>query len=197
MCRSEEGDPGLEASTCVGCASPCIDIDSEKHYWRNLMSRSKGVLYYGYAGLVISYFFFYLFYAGNWWYYLSGIWAHEPGQLDHLLSPGFYVMGSALPIPKLLAVPLTLGAGILAACLLGFTLERVIHANLLRRGSTLTRETVRHRMLSVTTFLIFNFYFIFSGHNFLYLLPVPLPTYAAVALGCLSSFWLMRTWPRS
>ena len=66
-------------------------------------------LRYGYVGLVIGYFGYYYLYAGNWDYYVSGAWARQTDQLSTLLDPGFYLFGQAINIPKIVAVPITLG----------------------------------------------------------------------------------------
>ena len=61
------------------------------------------------SGLVVGYFSYYYLYAGSWDYYISGAWARQPDQLSSLLSPGFYLFGYSINIPKLVAVPITLG----------------------------------------------------------------------------------------
>ncbi|MEP0776830.1 4Fe-4S binding protein [Microcoleus sp. ZQ-A2] len=196
MCRIVTKD-GKEQSACVACQSPCIDIDAERVYWQSIDTPEQQWIYYGYVGLVIGYFVYYYLYAGNWNYYFSGVWAHENNQLATLLSPGFYLFDRAIGIPKLLAVPLTLGAFTIAGYKLGQKLEKHYKAYLRRRQQFISQEQVRHRMFTLCTFAIFNFFFIFGGRPFILLLPVPIQYLYTVGLTLLSTLWLSRTWERS
>ena len=106
MCRTTTD--GKEQSACVACQNPCIDIDSERSYWDGVEKPESKFLYYSYLGLVVGYFFYYYLYAGNWDYYFSGAWAMEGNSIQKLLSAGFYLYGQGIPVPKLIAVPITL-----------------------------------------------------------------------------------------
>jgi hypothetical protein len=197
MCRTLPSDDGLEKSNCVACKSNCIDIDAEKKYWLELMEPRKQQLAYGYAGLVIGYFAYYFFYSGNWWYYFSGLWSHEADQNANLLKSGLYLAGHTLPIPKLLAVPLVIGLSIVIVYWLGVRIESTLVERLQRGPSPLTPETVRHRCLTVVTVAIFNLFFVFGGHSFLYMLPHFFHVYVPAILCGLSGLWLYRTWKRT
>lgn len=196
MCRTVTTE-GKEQSACVACQSPCIDIDAERAYWQNITAPEQQQIYYGYVGLVIGYFTYYYLYAGNWNYYFSGVWAFENNQLATLLSPGFYLFGQTIAIPKLLAVPLTLGVFTIAGYWLGRKLEKYYKADLRQRQQFLSQEQVRHRMFTLCTFLVFNFFFIFGGRPLILLLPVPIQYLYTVALAVISTQWLVRTWQRS
>jgi polyferredoxin len=196
MCRIVTKD-GKEQSACVACQSPCIDIDAERAYWQSINTPEQQRLYYGYVGLVIGYFVYYYLYAGNWNYYFSGVWAYENNQLATLLSPGVYLFNRAIGIPKLLAVPLTLGAFTIVGYKLGQKLEKHYKAYLLRRQQFLSQAQVRHRMFTLCTFAIFNFFFIFGGRPFILLLPVLIQYLYTIGLILLSTLWLARTWGRS
>lgn len=115
---------GKQQSACVACQSPCIDIDAERAYWAKITTPNAQRLYYSYAGLVFGYFIYYYLYAGNWNYYFSGIWTHQGSQLATLLSPGFYLFGTAIAVLKLIAAPLTLGIGTIAGYKIGCLLEK-------------------------------------------------------------------------
>jgi hypothetical protein len=203
MCRTVASPGAPEKSACVACKANCIDIDAEKTYWLSLMQPDRQRLYYGYAGLVVAYFAYYFLYAGNWAYYFSGLWSHEADQHAHLLDSGFavglglVVGGHTLILPKLLAVPLVLGGGALG----GYALGRLGEALLARRQRAslqpLSREMLRHRCFTLTTFGIFNFFFVFGGYNLRALLPAGLAAYIPVLLSGLSALWLYRTWYRS
>ncbi len=201
MCRITVAEGLDEKSNCVACKSDCIDIDAEKTYWKTLMHPVKQRQYYGYAGIVAAYFSYYYVYAGNWWYYLSGVWSHEPDQLSNLLHSGVYLAAHPLGIPKLVAVPLFLGFGALSGYGLGVGVERLLLSAVKRRLPHVNRvelaERMRHVCFSLTTFMTFNLFFLFGGHNFLYMLPKPLPNLVQIFLGATSGMWLYRTLKRT
>jgi hypothetical protein len=190
MCRTVEN--GQEQSACVGCKSPCLDIDSERAYWHQLGHQpGRRFVQYGYLGLVLGYFVYYGLYAGNFQYYFSGVWSHERDQVDHLWDAGFYLWGNAIDIPKLYAVPLTLGGFGIGVYLLGLNLERWY------RGVVLSRAVARHRVFSIVTFCAFNLFFIYGGKPELQRLPYVGQYGVQSGLMFLSTVWLMRTWPLS
>ena len=80
---------------------------------------------------------------------------------------------------------------------MGRTLENRYKAYQLRHHHPADSELIRHRIFSLCTFFIFNFFFIFAGHNFIQLLPAPLPSAFPILIATLSSLWLYRTWQRS
>lgn len=194
MCRTIKD--GKELSACVACQSPCIDIDAERSYWHRLMDSSTQWNYYGYFGLSVGYFVYYFLYSGNWNYYLSGAWSHEEQQILNVWKPGLFLLGQAIAIPKLIAVPLVLGAFTVAGMVLGRFLEKIYYSSQRRKHRPLSRELIRHRIFSLSTFGIFNFFFIFAGQNYIQLLPKPLPGLFTILLAALSTFWLSRTWGR-
>lgn len=189
MCRTVEDD--LEKSACVACQSPCIDIDSERSYWDGITKGDRTVLYYGYFGLVIGYFLYYYLYAGNWEYYFSGIWAYEQNQLGTLLAPGFYLLGESINIPKIIAVPLTLGIFTIASIYIGKTIEKIVKK---KYHHQLSHEIIRHRTFTLLTFVIFDFFFIFAARSWLVLLPLQAQYLWDFSLVFLSSIWLYQTW---
>ncbi|GCA69804.1 hypothetical protein MiYa_01334 [Microcystis aeruginosa NIES-2519] len=195
MCRIVRED-GSEQSACVACQSPCIDIDAERSYWDEINNSDRRWLYYGYFGLVFGYFIYYYLYAGNWDYYFSGAWARDENQLESLFKPGFYLAGQAIAIPKLVAVPLTLAICTFLGYFLGKKVENAYKVDRIRKKSPLTTEIIRHRVFTVGTFLIFNFFFIFGGRPFINLLPKFWHYLASILLAVLSSLWLYRTWMR-
>jgi hypothetical protein len=195
MCRTVHED-GTEQSACVACISPCIDIDAERSYWDGIGKSDRPWLYYGYFGLVFGYFIYYYLYAGNWDYYFSGAWARDRDQLDELFKPGYYLAGNPIAIPKLVAVPLTLGLCTYLGYFFGRKIENAYKAYRIRKKNPLPPEVVRHRVFTVGTFLVFNFFFIFGGRPFINLLPKFSHYFASVAIAVVSSLWLYRTWRR-
>lgn len=192
MCRIIEDNQ--EKSACIACQSPCIDIDSERSYWDAINQDNRQLLYYGYFGLVIGYFLYYYLYAGNWDYYFSGIWAYEKNQLGTLLNPGFYLFNQPIPIPKIIAVPLTLGFSTLVSYYLGKTVEKFFNNQYKNR---LSSELIRHRIFTILTFIIFDFFFIFAGRSWLVLFPIKVQYIWDFVLVFLSSIWLYQTWHKS
>jgi hypothetical protein len=155
------------------------------------------VMYYGYVGLVVGYFCYYYLYAGNWDYYFSGAWAHQENLRETLLKPGLYLFGTPLPLPKLIAVPLTLGLFTAGGYLLGLAVERYSQAYLQRKKQPMSPELLQHRIFTVCTFLVFNFFFVFGGRPLILLLPLFLQFfYEGIVVG-LSTLWLYRTWQRN
>ena len=196
MCRVVKPD-GREQSACVACQSPCIDIDAERSYWDGITKSEQRWLYYSYVGLVIGYACYYYLYAGNWDYYFSGAWAHQENQLATLLSPGFYLFNHPIQIPKLLAVPLTLGLFTIGSYLLGRKLEKLYKAYLLKQQQPFSQEQIQHRIFTICTFFVFNFFFVFAGRPFILLLPLPWQYLYNLAIAVLSTLWLYRTWGRN
>jgi Cyclic nucleotide-binding domain len=196
MCRTLN-DEGKEQSACVACQTPCIDIDAERAYWDAVTQPKQKLLYYGYVGLVVGYFCYYYLYAGNWTYYFSGAWAHQENQLDTLLNPGLYLFGTPIPIPKLLAVPLILGGFSLGGYFAGQFLEHQYQNYLQRTKQRLSPEIVQHRLFTLCTFAVFNFFFIFGGRPLILLMPLFLQFFYESIIVSLSTLWLYRTWQRS
>jgi hypothetical protein len=196
MCRTVLPD-GKEQSACVACQNPCIDIDAERTYWNSLNQPETAFLRYGYVGLVIGYFVYYYLYAGNWNYYFSGVWSRQTDQLNSLLSPGFYLFDQAINIPKIVAVPLILGACTAIAYGAGKWLEKQVKAHNRRQQNSLNIDIIRHRIFTICTFAIFNFFFIFAGRPLIQLLPLTVQYLYDIGLVTLSTLWLYKTWRRS
>lgn len=193
MCRAVLPD-GKEQSACVACQNPCIDIDSERVYWDSLNKPEVSWLRYGYVGLVIGYFVYYYLYAGNWDYYVSGAWARQPNQLSTLLDPGFYIFGQAINIPKIVAVPMTLGISTAIGYRVGRSIEQWAKAYSRKRDLKLSPDVIRHRIFTLCTFFIFNFFFIFGGRPLVQLMPISVQYIYELALVLLSTLWVYKTW---
>jgi Cyclic nucleotide-binding domain len=196
MCRTILPD-GSEQSACVACQNPCLDIDSERSYWDGLNKPESAFLRYSYVGLVVGYFSYYYLYAGGWDYYVSGAWARQPDQLSSLLSPGFYLFGQAINIPKLVAVPITLGMFTAVGHWLGKWIENRVKVYSRDRQLKLTPDIIRHRIFTLSTFIIFNFFFIFGGRPLVQLMPISVQFTYELSLVLLSTLWVYKTWHRS
>lgn len=196
MCRRQNPD-GTESSACVACNSPCIDIDAERAYWNGIKKPDYKFLYYSYAGLVVGFFLYYYLYSGSWHYLLSGAWTHQENQLALLFSPGFYLFNTPIPIPRLIAAPLTVGLFSALGYFVGTRLEKLYKSYQLKRNPLLTPQQIQHQIFTLTTFWVFNFFFIFAGRAYIAKLPIQLQYLFNIVLVLASTLWLYRTWGRS
>ena len=197
MCRTFDKETGKEKITCISCKSPCMDIDSEKAYWEHLTKPGRKLVQYGYLGLVCGYFIYYFLYSGNFDYYFSGSWTHEKGQVGKIFNPGFYIGGQAIPIPKLLATPLTLAimAGIF--CVIISQVEKMYGAYLKKQNPNIDRKIIIHRVFTVVTFLAVNCFFVYGGRPEILRFPTFIQLFFNFLVPLISTFWLYRTWGRT
>ena len=196
MCRVTTAS-GEEQSACVACQQPCIDIDAERMYWARLGTPAFAFERYAYLGLVVGYFLYYYLYAGNWTYYFSGAWARQPNQLSLLLSPGLFLFGQPINLPRIVAVPLVLGLCTWLGWLGGRAIEGWMRHRVRRQGSEPDTQLIRHRVALAATFLVFNLFFLFAGRPLLLLAPAWVQYLFDVALVATSTLWLVRGWHRS
>jgi hypothetical protein len=196
MCRTIDPSTGAERSACVSCQSPCLDIDAEGAYWETLNQPGRQLLYYGYVGLVLGFFLYFPLYTGNWNYLSGPVW-NETNQLANLLRPGFYLFGHALAIPKLLAVPLTLGSFTAASYGLGIALEKFYRNYVGTAKTKKSPDLVQHRSFTIATFVAFNALFFLGVKPTLSWLPVlgqqMLTWVAIIAI----TLWAYQNWGRS
>ena len=197
MCRTIDTTTQQEQSACIGCKSPCMDIDSEKAYWEQLAKPGRRLVQYGYLGLVIGYFVYYRLYSGNFFYYFSGAWTHEPNQLGNLLKPGFYLMDTPIAIPKLVASPLTLAVFVAVSVLICTRLEKGYQAFLKKNRPWAGSEQALHQFFSIITFLSFNIFFIYGGRPEINRLPLAVQFLFQSIVTLVSALWLFKTWGRS
>lgn len=196
MCRIIDAE-GKEQSACVACQSPCIDIDAERSYWDGINKPDRKLLYYGYIGLVFSFYFYYYLYAGNWDYYFSGAWTHEENLISTIFNPGFYIFETPIPIPKLVAVPLTLGFFTLASYWLGLKLEKAYKVYVRKKNRGIPTEIIQHQLFTFCTFFVFNLFFYWGGRPTIRLMPTIVVYLLNTFLVFVSTLWLARTWKRS
>lgn len=196
MCRIIDAE-GKEQSACVACQSPCIDIDAERSYWDGIDKPDRKLLYYGYIGLVFSFYFYYYLYAGNWDYYFSGAWTHEENLISTIFNPGFYIFETPIAIPKLVAVPLTLGFFTLASYWLGLKLEKAYKVYVRKKNRGIPTEIIQHQLFTFCTFFVFNLFFFWGGRPTIRLMPPWVIYFLDIFLVFVSTLWLARTWKRS
>ena len=196
MCRTVDLQ-GKVKSACVGCQSSCMDIDAEKSYWDSLNKPGRKFFHYGYVGLVLGFYLYYFFYSGTLSYYYSSAWTHQENQLNTLLSPGFYLFNQPIPIPKLIAVPLTLAWFVLCSYYLFCRLEKLYKVYSLRAGRPLTTEQVRHHLFSLCSLITINIVFFFGIRVNTKIFSTFCQYLIAALMIILSSFWFYRTQKRS
>ena len=191
-------DPkGKEKSACVSCQSPCLDIDAERAYWEGLNEPGRKLVQYGYLGLVTGFYLYYWLYSGTLDYYYSGVWTHEGNQLAALLNPGFYLNGHIIPIPKIIAAPLTLALFVGLSYFLFQQLERAYKSYRIRMNKPLEQRQIKHIIFSICTFVVFNIYFVFGGRPLVKLFPEIFELALNTLVIIVSSLWLYRTLGRN
>ncbi|GBE94835.1 cyclic nucleotide-binding protein [Nostoc cycadae WK-1] len=146
---------------------------------------------------MFGFYLYYYLYAGNWDYYYSGAWTHEEGQLSTLFNPGFYFFGQAIPVPKIIAAPITLAVCAGLSYLICLSLEKAYRAFIKRKGRNISEEDILHTCFVLCTFVSFNVFFSFGGRPNISLFP----TWGILLLNAfvvlVSSLWLHRSLARS
>jgi hypothetical protein len=165
MCRTKDNE-----SACVGCKAPCIDIDAEQAYWENLEHPARRFVQYGYVGILIGFFLYFYLFAGNWDYFFSGAWSRDEA-IGMLFEPGFYLQGRSIPLPKLVAVPLTLAMFTILAYLTIGRIEKTYRVYLRKQGATDIRQRSQHTIFTLITVFSFWFFFSFAGRPILNTMP--------------------------
>jgi hypothetical protein len=197
MCREVDKTTGQEKSACVACQSACIDIDSERSYWNQIEKPDRKLLYFGYLGLVIGFYYYYLIYSGNWEYYYSGAWTHEVSQLATVFSPGVFIGGRAIPIPKLIATPLSLAAFAGGVYAIGNLGESLYRKYLKHFGKELPNTQILHQIFTITTFVAWNIFWMFGSRPNLAVLPVWAERAFTGVIIIASGFWFAQTFGRT
>lgn len=194
MCRTIA--QGREKSACVACTLSCMDIDAEAAYWDGIRQPERKMLYYAYAGLIIGFYLYFWLYSGNWNFLSAGVW-NETNQLSHLLRPGFYLSGIAIPVPKFIAVPFTLTVCSGATYAMGLWAEKQAKRRNRRDHYPISPEQLQSRLFAVTTFVCFNLLFFMGVRPTLGYLPLFLQQLVSWFAVVASSLWLVKTWHRS
>jgi hypothetical protein len=196
MCRTIDPQ-GNEKSACVSCQSGCVDIDIQRNYWNTFNQPDRQLLFYGYFGLMVGFFLYLYLYAGNWDYYYSGVWSHDTHQLSSLFAPGFYIAGTAIAIPKIVAAPLTLGVCAALSYYGAQLLEKAYRYDTIRRGKNLRKSEIRHRCYSIWVFISFNIFFGFVFRANLQLCSEWIKFFVNAFSFIISTVWLFRSFARN
>jgi hypothetical protein len=202
MCRTVDRE-GKEKSACVGCKSSCLDIDIEKSYWEEIHQPDRKLLYYGYFGLIIGFYLYFFLYSGNPNFFAAGSW-REVSQLDTLFNPGFYIANQVIPIPKIVAVPLTLSVCTGLSYGIGLVIEKIYKSNI-KPSNTVKGQRrifkaftkVQHRIFTALTFLSFNTLFFLGIYPSFTWLPSGVEKALTWLVIIASAAWFYRTLKRS
>jgi hypothetical protein len=193
MCRTIDSNTGQERSACVGCKTPCIDIDAEKAYWAELNRPGRRLVQYGYVGMVIAFYLYYFLYAGNWDYYFTGLWTHEADQLAKIFDVGFYIAGVAIPIPKAVAVFLTFAVLVILTFSFGRILEKLYRRWRVWQGQSISAEQAQHAVFTLFTAGSFWTFFTYGARPWINrMAPAFVLTVNAVVIA-VGAVWLFRT----
>jgi hypothetical protein len=191
MCRTMDNE-----SACVSCKSPCIDVDAEKAYWDNLEQPSRRFVQYSYVGILVAFFLYFYLYAGNWDYYFSGAWTRDDA-VGTLFDPGLYLLGQAIALPKLIAVPLTLAMATVLSYLILSQIEKFYRGYLRRKDKSVARQQAYHILFTLTTVFSFWFFFSFGGRPILNTMPVMVGLGFNAIVILVGSIWGYRTLKRT
>ena len=99
-----------------------------------------------------------------------------------------------IPIPKILAVPLTLGLGVVIFYYICHQLEKFYRGYLKQKYPEINSHQVLHQTFSIITFLAFNSFFVYGGRPEILRLPMPLQLLFNGLIVLLSTTWLVRNW---
>lgn len=201
MCRTKADVGQADSSACVACIKPCMDIDSERHYWANLQ-RKRGLnwAWYSYPGLVISFFLIIESYAPTdpSIRYLDYLKSHLYSYDNRLASMAWESM---LPngwptVPRLIAIPLIISAAAVISQLLFQQLQHWQEKHIQHNDHAEAKATAIHRTRLLSTVIAVNSYFLFKGSP----LPLTGPRGHAVfklIVMAIMAMWLYRGWHRN
>lgn len=164
MCRTIS-ESGKEQSACVACQSPCIDIDSERHYWQGLKGkRGLAWAWYSYPGLVLMFFELMIAIEDHLVPPGAGIsplkggrWAFDASLGSRAWDPLYAWLG----LPRLVAIPVLLAAAGAVSVLLFQGIERGLRQRYERLGLAEAHELAVHRTRLLSSFLAVNLFFKF------------------------------------
>ncbi|MBT8491527.1 MAG: 4Fe-4S binding protein, partial [Deltaproteobacteria bacterium] len=186
------GLPNSQCSPCTACKKNCPDIDLEQGYWKEFMLPARRLSYYAWPGIVLAFYTYFYFVAGDWDYYFSGAWTLEDTQMATWLDPGFFFLGA---IPIVAAAPLTL----IAFGAVSVALFRVLEAAALSATdkSDVDVERIRHRTLATAGFVAFILFYYFGGQPTIRMLPGWFGALFSTAVVVAATAIFVRRWRRS
>ena len=164
MCRSI-ADSGKEQSACVACQASCIDIDSERHYWKSLRGK-RGLTWawYSYPGLVLMFFELMMAVEAHMapqdselTYLRQGHWAFDATLPARAWDP----LRGWLPFPRVVVIPLLLVLTGWASVAVFQGIERILLRQYEKLGLPSAADLAVSRTRLLATFLSVNIFFWF------------------------------------
>ncbi len=180
--RADESDS--RCSPCVGCKSRCADIDRAAAYRSELRGPALRIVGFALPGLVLGFYGYYAVRFGEWAAFFDGRWTHAPFDRELVLGPGVHGIAS---VPAVIACPLVLALSASASFVLFAGIERL----LLHR--TQDAILLRHRLLTIASFLAFNLFYVFAGQPTLLEFPI-VDRIVAFAVPVVATLALARRW---
>jgi hypothetical protein len=176
--------PRSACERCTGCKAKCPDIDPARSYRADLEHSARCLATYGLPGLVFAFYAYYRLRHGRWSAFFDGGWTRRSCDDGLAFGPGFTF---APEIPAIVAATVTLTLGAAASFALFTGVEHVLR----RRGSD--PALVRHRVLTMASFVAFNCFYLFAGQPTLRRFPF-IDRVVAFIVPVLSTLVLARRW---
>ncbi len=188
MCRkpSKNGDQSI----CVGCNSPCPDVDVERNYWTKLPQMSRRIAIYGYLGVVIG-FIHGVYAASGSWSYGAAVWYDSDP-----MAIGFSPFGQLLPIPRIIGSTVLMALWITVSIGIGLLLEKLLQKTS-QSKKPLTKESAQHHsvlIVSLLALLLLIYQIALPGMGWL---PKEVTFLVGLAVTIALSFWVYRSWFRT
>jgi Cyclic nucleotide-binding domain len=198
--RGLRDTPNSQCGKCTACKKSCPDINEENGYWKEIDSRPKRIVYYGFPGLVCGFYCYFYLQAGTWHYYFSGAWTREPGLIYTVFLPGYDPWTAGLiflpMVPRAVAAAATLAVFSAAGVLFFSQLERLVGAWLRRRKPQHDGAHIRHLTMSIAAFTAFVTFYSFAGAPTLRLVPWMHQLFGILVIATATLF-LARRLPRT
>lgn len=190
MCR-KGGNDGADVSICVGCNTPCPDVDVERNYWDRVTSVQRRLAIYGYLGVVFG-FIHSIYAATGDLSYGAAVWYDSDW-----LAMGFAPFGDYIAVPRWLGNIVLVVTWVVLAWCMGILTEGAFR----KLYSGKFTETQSIEMSCHHTVMIFSFVALLSLIYFVALpgmgwLPDTIVWGVGVATTAVLSMWVYRSWFR-
>lgn len=178
--------PASACERCTGCKAKCPDIDQTRAYWAELGYEARRIATYGLPGLVFAFYAYYGLRHGAWEAFFVGDWTLHEIDVALVLGSGFTF---APRVPAVVAAALTLIVGSAASLLVFLGIEHGL------RERCVDLVLLRHRLLTIASFVAFNCFYLFAGQPTLRGFPL-LDRVVAFVVPVVSTLVLARRWAR-
>jgi hypothetical protein len=182
---------------CTGCTKSCPDIDQQRAFRADRMSRDRRFAFYAFPGLVWGFYFYYWLREGDWRAFFDGRWAHHAFDWALVTGPGFFFWHE---VPAIVAAALTLSLFSLSSYAVFSVLEALLgrgeRPSVSPQGAVLpgSATILRERLMAIAAFVAFNLFYCFAGAPSLRLVPGA-PEVVAFVVPIVATLVLIRRWP--